>query len=102
MSENKTKKAKPILDVTKLHYTDAIPKVERKHKNVTNWLPILNILMANKTANNVLKLDETECSVVNVQNQIIKTIKKNKLTGIIVNRRNIDKKQTLFVSYKKQ
>lgn len=99
MSETETKKVKPQLDITKLHYTDKIP--ERKTKSSVDWLPILKNLMSIKTSNNVLKISEDEASIGSVQNQMLKTIDKYKLTGIVINRRNVDKKQCLFISYKK-
>lgn len=96
MSENKQK---PKLDMTKLRTVEVSEIPMKSSKGVwQNWIPILQNL--SKTSKAVI-ITENEASLPAIRNQIAKAIKNAKIEGIILNSRNINKVQTLFISYKK-
>jgi len=97
MTENKEK---PKFDVAKIRevYVSDIPAKTIKGVWQT-WVSVLQELT--KTPLKALTVTEKEASLPALRNQIAKAIKSAKIEGIILNSRNINKTQTLFISYKK-
>ena len=60
-------------------------------------LPLQNLAKGTKA----ITITEKEASLPALRNQISKAVKSAKIEGIIVNTRNVNKIQTLFISYKK-
>ena len=91
---------KPKFDISKLKTIEAseIPAKTTKGK-WRDWITVLQNLV--KTPTKALTLTEKEASLPAVRNQIAKAIKSANIEGIIINTRNINKTQTLFISYKK-
>lgn len=97
MSENKEK---PKLDMSKLKYGEVSEIPAKASKGVwQNWIVILQNLA--KTPTKDIIITEKEASLPAIRNQIAKAIKNAKIEGIVLNSRNINKTQTLFISYKK-
>ena len=96
MTEEKNKKKQ--LDISKLRTVKEIP--EKKRKESINWQPILKGIIEK---NNIIAINEDEASLGSVRNQVVKAVKADKtLECIVLNVRQIDKKQTLFISKKKK
>jgi hypothetical protein len=91
---------KPKFDVSKLKTIEAseIPVKQSKGK-WRDLIPVLQNLV--KTQTKALTVTEKEASLPALRNQIAKAIKSANIEGIIINIRNINKTQTLFISYKK-
>jgi hypothetical protein len=64
-----------------------------------SWIPILQDLVKNPTK--AKTVTEKEASLPAIRNQIAKAVKTANIAGIVLNSRNINKVQTLFISYKK-
>jgi len=97
MSENKEK---PKLDMNKLKTVEVSEIPAKASKGVwQQWIPVLQNLV--KTPNKAIEITEKEASLPAIRNQIAKAIKSANIEGIILNSRNINKIQTLFVSYRK-
>ena len=97
MSENKEK---PKFDISKLKTVEIseIPVKASKGK-WRDLIPVLQNLI--KTPTKALTISEKEASLPALRNQIAKAVKEAKIEGIIINTRNINKIQTVFISYKK-
>jgi hypothetical protein len=97
MTENKEK---PKFEVSKLKTVDIsdIPVKASKGK-WRDLIPVLQNLA--KTPTKALSISEKEASIPALRNQIAKAIKEAKIEGIVINTRNINKTQILFISYKK-
>jgi len=97
MSENKEK---PKFDISKLKTVEIseIPVKTSKGK-WRDLIPVLQNLV--KIPTKALTISEKDTSLPALRNQITKAIKEAKLEGIILNIRNINNIQTLFISYKK-
>ena len=97
MSENKEK---PKFEVSKLKTVEVsdIPIKTSKGK-WRDLIPVLQNLV--KTPTKALSISEKDASLPALRNQIAKAIKEAKIDGIVINTRNINKTQTLFISYKK-
>lgn len=91
---------KPTFDISKLKTveTSEIPAKSTKGK-WRDWVIVLQNLA--KTPTKALTLTEKDASLPAIRNQIAKAIKSANIEGIIINSRNINKVQTLFISYKK-
>ena len=91
---------KPKFDISKLKSVDVseIPPKAFRGKWM-DWVPVLQNLTKNPTK--ALTLTEKEASLQSVKTQIAKAVKYANIEGIIINTRNINKTQTLFISYKK-
>lgn len=97
MSENKEKLKFDISKLKSIEVSD-IPVKASKGK----WRELIPVLQnLAKTPNKALTISEKEASLPALRNQIVKAIKEAKLEGIVLNSRNINKTQTLFISYKK-
>jgi hypothetical protein len=95
MSENK-----PKFDISKLKTVEVSEIPQKQSKGTWRlWIPILQNLI--KTPTKALTITEKEGPLPAIRNQIAKTIKEAKIEGIIINTRNVNKIQTLFISYKK-
>ena len=97
MSENKEK---PKFDISKLKTVEVseIPVKASKGK-WRDLIPVLQNLV--KTPTKALTISEKEASLPALRNQIAKAIKEANIEGIILNSRNVNKIQTLFISYRK-
>lgn len=94
------KEIKPKLDLSKLKYVEVSEIPAKSSKGVwRGWIPILQNLAKNPTKS--IQVTEKEASLPALRNQISKAIKAEKIEGIIINTRNINKVQVLFISYKK-
>ena len=91
---------KPKFEISKLKTVEVseIPIKASKGK-WRDLIPVLQNLI--KTPSKALTISEKEASLPALRNQIAKAIKEAKIEGIIINSRNINKIQTLFISYKK-
>jgi hypothetical protein len=91
---------KPKFDISKLKSVEVseIPAKTSKGK-WHDWIVVLQNLV--KTPTKALTLTEKDASLPAIRNQIAKAIKSANIEGIIINTRNINKVQTLFISYKK-
>ena len=91
---------KPKFDISKIKSVDVseIPPKAFRGKWM-DWVPVLQNLTKNPTK--ALTLTEKEASLQSVKTQIAKAVKYANIEGIIINTRNINKTQTLFISYKK-
>jgi hypothetical protein len=97
MSEVKTKVK---FDPTGLKPIEQSEIPQKASKGIwLNWVPILQNLVKNPTK--AFKISEKEASIPAIRNQIAKAIKHANIEGIVLNSRNIDKTQILFISYKK-
>jgi hypothetical protein len=97
MSENKEK---PKLDLNKLKTIEVSEIPAKASKGIwQNWISILQNLVKNPSK--AITITEKEASLPAIRNQIAKAIKSAKIDGIVLNSRNINKTQTLFISYKK-
>jgi hypothetical protein len=96
MSENK----KPKFEILNLKTVEVseIPSKTSKGK-WRDLIPVLQNLA--KTQTKALTISEKEASLPALRSQITKAIKEAKLEGIVINTRNINKVQVLFISYKK-
>lgn len=63
------------------------------------WITVLQNLV--KTPSKAIIITEKEGSLPAIRNQIAKAVKSANIEGIILNSRNINKTQTLFISYHK-
>jgi hypothetical protein len=91
---------KPKFDISKLKTVEVSEIPQKQSKGTWRlWIPILQNLV--KTPTKALTVTEKEGSLPAIRNQIAKTIKEAKLEGIYINTRNVNKIQTLFISYKK-
>jgi hypothetical protein len=97
MSENKEN---PKFDISKLKTVEIseIPQKQIKGK-WRDLIPVLQNLV--KTPTKALTISEKDASLPALRNRIVKAVKEAKLEGIILNIRNINNIQTLFISYKK-
>ena len=97
MTENKEK---PKFEVSKLKTVEVseIPAKQSKGK-WRDLIPVLQNLV--KTPTKALSISEKETSLPALRNQIAKAVKEAKIEGIVLNSRNINKTQTLFISYRK-
>jgi hypothetical protein len=91
---------KPKFEISKLKTVEIsdIPVKASKGK-WRDLIPVLQNLI--KTPSKALTISEKEASLPALRNQIAKATKEAKIEGIILNSRNINKTQTLFISYKK-
>jgi hypothetical protein len=97
MSENKQK---PKLDLNKLNIIEVSEIPAKASKGIwQNWINVLQML--SKTPSKAFSINENEASLPAIRNQIAKAVKKANIEGITLNSRNINKTQTLFISYKK-
>lgn len=64
-----------------------------------DWIVALQNLA--KTPTKAIVINEKEGSLPAIRNQIAKAITNAKIEGITINTRNVNKQQTLFISYKK-
>ena len=95
-----SKTEKPKFDISKLKTIEASEIPAKATKGVwQQWIPILQNLA--KTPQKALTISEKDGSLPTIRGQIAKAIKNDKIEGIIVNTRNVNKVQTLFISYKK-
>jgi hypothetical protein len=92
---------KPKFDISKIKYIESteIPTKASSKGLWQTWIPVLANLV--KTETKAITITEKEASLPAVRNQIAKAIVSAKIEGIIINIRNINKTQTLFVSYRK-
>jgi hypothetical protein len=97
MSENKEN---PKFDISKLKTVEIseIPQKQIKGK-WRDLIPVLQNLV--KTPTKALTISEKDASLPALRNRIVKAVKEAKLEGVILNIRNINNIQTLFISYKK-
>jgi hypothetical protein len=94
------KSSKPKLDLSKLNIVDVATIPAKSTKGVwQSWIKILQDLV--KTPTKAISITEKEASLPALRNQLAKAIKNGNIEGIIINTRNINKVQTLFISYKK-
>jgi hypothetical protein len=97
MSENKEK---PKFDISKLKTIEVSEIPVKTTKGIwKDLIPVLQNLI--KTPIKALTITEKEASLPALRNQITKAIKTANIEGIILNTRNVNKIQTLFISYKK-
>jgi hypothetical protein len=95
MSENK-----PKFDMSKLKTVEVSEIPAKSRKGVwQNWIIPLQTLV--KTPTKAFTITEKDASLPAIRNQLAKAIKSANIEGIIINTRNINKVQTLFISYKK-
>ncbi len=97
MSENKEKLKFEVSKLKTIEVSE-IPAKSTKGK-WRDLIPVLQNLV--KTPTMALTISEKEASLPALRNQIAKAIKEAKIEGIILNSRNVNKTQTLFISYKK-
>lgn len=98
MSEVKQPKVKFNPATAKTVEISEIP--QKASKGVwQQWIPLLQNLV--KTPTKALQVTEKEASLPAIRNQIAKATKSANIDGIIINTRNCNKVQTLFISYKK-
>ena len=91
---------KPKFDPTKAKMIEVSEIPSRSTKGIWyNWIAVLQNL--SKTPLKALTINEKEGSIIVIRNQISKAIKFAKIENIVVNTRNVNKLQTLYVSYKK-
>jgi hypothetical protein len=95
-----SKEEKPKFDMSKLKTIEVSEIPAKTSKGVwRNWIiPLQNLA---KTPTKALTITEKETSLPALRNQIAKAIKSATIEGIIINTRNINKTQTLFISYRK-
>jgi hypothetical protein len=97
MSENKEN---PKFDINKIKTVEVSEIPAKASKGVwQQWILVLQNLA--KTPTKAITITEKEASLPALRNQIAKAIKNAKIEGIVINSRNINKTQTLFISYKK-
>lgn len=97
MSENKSK---PKLDLSKLKTVEVSEIPAKASKGIwQQWIIVLQNLV--KTQTKAISITEKEASLPAIRNQIAKAIKNANIEGIVLNSRQINKVQTLFISYKK-
>ena len=95
MSENK-----PKFDISKLKTVEVSEIPQKQSKGTWRlWIPILQNLI--KTPTKALTISEKEASLPALKNQLAKAVKEAKIEGIIVNTRNVNKVETIYISYKK-
>jgi hypothetical protein len=94
------KEIKPKLDMSKLKFVESSDIPAKTSKGVwQQWITVLQNL--SKTPSKAITVTEKEASLPALRNQIAKAIKSTNIEGIVLNSRNINKTQTLFISYKK-
>lgn len=94
------KEVKPKLDLSKLKTVEVAEIPAKSSKGVwREWVKILQDLT--KTPTKAIQITEKDASLPATRNQIAKAIKSANIEGIIINTRNINKTQNLFISYKK-
>ena len=95
MTENK-----PKFEMSKLKTVEVSEIPARTSKGTWQlWIKALQDLT--KTPTKALTITEKDGSLPAIRNQITKAIKSANIEGIVINIRNINKIQTLFISYKK-
>jgi hypothetical protein len=95
MTENK-----PKFEMSKVKTVEVSEIPSKSSKGMwQQWVIVLQNLA--KTPAKALSVTEKDGSLPAIRNQITKAIKSAKIEGIVVNTRNINKVQTLFISYKK-
>jgi hypothetical protein len=91
---------KPKFDITEIKYVETSDIPSKASKGLwQNWVTVLQNLV--KTPTKAIIVTEKEASLPALRNQIAKAVKSAKIDGIIINTRNINKLQTLFISYRK-
>ena len=97
MSENKSKLKFDPTTAKTIEVSDIPTKASKGVWQM--WIPILQEIVKNPSK--AKTVTEKQASLPAIRNQIAKAVKIAKIEGIVLNSRNVDKIQTLFISYKK-
>ncbi len=97
MSENKSKLKFDPTTAKTIEVSDIPTKASKGVWQM--WIPILQEIVKNPSK--AKTVTEKQASLPAIRNQIAEAVKTAKIEGIVLNSRNVDKIQTLFISYKK-